>query len=168
MEQQELRAYFFQNMYLQGIHAGIQSQHTTGEMFVKYNPNHLDIETDCVGNCPKLGPTEMLYEWANEHKTTIVLNGGYAENLYRLVGVLADINNPYPWAYFKESKEALGGVLTNVGIILPQKIFNFSKEYGDPTFWLAEKTIGEIEQETGLSTYDLVLAKELSQCRLMN
>lgn len=117
-QEQELRAYFFQNMYLQGIHAGIQSQHTTAEMFVKYLPfEHKGLDT--------------LYAWANNHKTTIVLNGGMQGDLEEAIKVFDTEDNPYPWAFFKESEYALGGALTNVGIILPEKIYNAPNPFSD-------------------------------------
>ncbi|QCQ59689.1 hydrolase [Rheinheimera phage Barba8S] len=103
----KMRAYFFQNFYLQGIHAGIQSQHTTAEMFVKYSdqPNYNNV----------------LFEWASKHKTTIVLNGGMQKDLLEIVNVLEDL--PYPFAYFREEQDALNGAVTNVGVILPEVVY---------------------------------------------
>ena len=92
MEQkQELRAYFFANMYLPSIHAGVQSQHTTAEMFIKY----------CVtANEDTLVKEEnLLIDWATNHKTTIVLNGGMSGSLQELVTLFESEDNPYPWAF---------------------------------------------------------------------
>lgn len=121
-QEQELRAYFFQNMYLQGIHAGIQSQHTTSEMFVKYK--ELSEYCDCWHDCSCHDLAYTLHEWAKDHKTTIVLNGGMQGDLEEVIRVFDNKVNPHPWAFFKESEYALGGALTNVGIILPEKIYN--------------------------------------------
>jgi hypothetical protein len=148
--EQELRAYFFQNMYLQGIHAGIQSQHCTAEMFCKYS----------IGNDLDQPMARTLYAWATFHKTTIVLNGGDASNLKRIATLLDSHPHNYPWTYFEESEEALGGCITNVGIILPEKIFNhFSSD-------------GEIVEcpysNTTLTEFEINLAMEVSQCRLMS
>lgn len=130
-QEQELRAYFFQNMYLQGIHAGIQSQHTTAEMFVKY----LDGKVKSLSKCPQdtqyHNNVKVLYDWANNHKTTIVLNGGMQGDLEEAIKVFDTEDNPYPWAFFKESEYALGGALTNVGIILPEKIYNAPNPFSD-------------------------------------
>lgn len=109
------RAYFFQNMYLHGIHAGVQSQHTTAEMFIKYLPYDVDEETS------------ILYDWANFHKTTIVLNGGMSGALQEIVEVFDSEENNYPWATFSETEYALNGALTNVGIILPEKVYAYDK-----------------------------------------
>lgn len=157
MEQhtKELRAYFFQNMYLQGIHAGIQSQHTTAEMFLKYNYQP--------------GPGAMLYDWAHNHKTTIVLNGGYASNLERLALMLTSKDNPYPWAFFKESEEALNGCITNVGIILPEKVFGLKKRLDDMNE-RQRHTMARVRIERaydGMTDFDKELAKEVAACRLM-
>ncbi len=140
MENQGLRAYFFQNMYLTGVHAGIQSQHTTAEMFVKYNMKEGYL---------------VLADWARYHKTTIVLNGGYASNLVRICKLLDNPENPYPWAYFKESEEALNGCLTNVGVILPERVFSADVDYQE-------------NYCQTLTDWEVQLAKEVSQCRLMN
>ncbi len=108
-----MRAYFFGNMYLSSIQQGIQAQHTTAELFIKYRgEDEFTPQT-----------TSFLYEWARNHKTSILLNGGYSENLYYLSAILATPENPYPWASFKESKEALDGALTCVGIVLPARIY---------------------------------------------
>ena len=110
----ELRAYFFQNMYLSSIQAGIQSQHTTAEMFVKYE----NIDCNCWEACDCFQPMNMLYDWARHHKTTIVLNGGMQSDLQEVLSLLQQKDNPFPFSFFKEAEYSLNGALTNVGIIL--------------------------------------------------
>lgn len=105
-----MRAYFFGNMYLSSIQQGIQSAHVLGEMFIKYTQPD-DMET------------EILYEWAKDHKTMILLNGGYSEAIRDLYQFLESAENPYPFAKFHEGIDALDGALTSVGIILPEKIY---------------------------------------------
>lgn len=105
---QETRAYFFNNMYLQGIHAGIQSAHTIAEMMVAF-PDH-----------------PLLKQWATIDKTIIVLNAGYSSVLEEFITLL--MGSDWPFAYFNESQEALNGALTNVGVILPESIYNFNSE----------------------------------------
>lgn len=118
------RAYFFNNMYLQGIHAGVQSQHCTAEMFMKYHkPNTIffnNEDKDCISR-------DILLKWALNDKTTIVLNGGMQGQLEELMALFEQDENPYPWAFFKESNFALNGALTNVGIILPERIYAYDK-----------------------------------------
>jgi len=147
-QKQELRAYFFNNMYLPSLHAGIQSQHTTAEMFVKYQWLDSECQTD-------ESDTEILYDWAQNHKTTIVLNGGMSGDLQALVELFESTQNPYPWGFFKETEYALNGALTNVGIILPERIYTYAR--------LSE----EEQAEVVLSDWELQFVEVLSSKRLM-
>lgn len=157
--EQRLRAYHFQIMYLPGAHAGIQSEHTMVEMFIKYTHSlmvHPDIQSK-TQTCEA-----MLYDWADEHKTIIVLNGGYQSSLRSLVGFLDSYENPYPWAFFEESKEALNGCLTNVGIIVPEKVYHFGN-YG--TEYKLSDGLAQMQLE--LSDWEVQLAKRISRCKLI-
>lgn len=115
-----MRAYFFGNMYLSSIQQGIQAQHCTGELSVRYNPT---LAADGKYYCEEPQKYAMLMDYKENHKTSILLNGGYSENLNRLTDLFAVEENPYPWAFFHESDEALEGALTCVGIILPEAIY---------------------------------------------
>ena len=139
-----MRAYFFQNFYLQGIHAGIQSQHTTAEMFVKY-------QHDCIEK-------EMLFDWATNHKTTIVLNGGMQKDLFDIITILN--KNIYPFAWFKEEQDALNMALTNVGVILPSFIYDAPTAYSD----CFEDYV--VDNKLSEGQMDLIIA--LQSKRLMN
>jgi len=100
-----MRAYFFGNMYLSPIQQGIQAAHVTHELFLKY------------------GIDSQLFDWAHDHKTMILLNGGYSVNLRDLMTLFDTHKNPYPWAHFNEGDDSLDGALTSVGIILPERIY---------------------------------------------
>lgn len=107
-----MRAYFFGNMYLSSIQQGIQAAHATHEMFTKYRN--------------QVVPEKALYDWAIDHKTMILLNGGYAETIQELVFFFdrqPGRGIDYPFAPFYEEKASLNGALTTVGIILPEKIY---------------------------------------------
>ena len=109
-----MRFYSFSNMYLSSIQTGIQSGHVIAEMAVKYQP-------------PGEGFTQqgrMFYDWAENHKVMILLNGGYGENLHDLYAFIDQNEHLYPYAKFNESHEALDGALTSVGIVLPEGIYN--------------------------------------------
>ena len=161
-QKQELRAYFFQNFYLQGIHAGIQSQHTTAEMFVKYEDEPLCM---CFGECNCTDRNEMLFDWARNHKTTIVLSGGMQKDLEEIKELLASNENQYPWSFFHEAEFSLNGALTNVGIILPERIYNapfISKDFdGDEEF-------EQYRFEHKLTDFEIEFIKVLKSKRLMN
>jgi hypothetical protein len=104
------RCYFFQNMYLPGIQVGIQSAHTVTEMAMKYRDNR---KKDSL----------LFAQWATVDKVMIVLNGGYHSVLEGVESLFQNETNPYPWASFRESKEALNEALTNIGIVLPESIY---------------------------------------------
>lgn len=142
MEKTKTRAYFICNMYTAGIHAGIQAQHCTSELFVKYSS-----EPDKSG---------FLWQWAREDKVTILLNGGYQQNLLDFESFFKYSGCRFPWTSWRESQEALNGALTCVGVIVPVDIFDelkTARERGD--------------DPDGYCTA-LTLADKLSTLRLMN
>jgi hypothetical protein len=117
----EFRAYFFTNMYMNGIHAGIQAGHAAVEMSIEYN---------------------AIYEqWAADDKTVIVLNGGPQISLEHIFVDLAvysrhityeidrvGIPMRMPVADFRESFDCLNGALTAVGIIVPDRLYMANKK----------------------------------------
>lgn len=109
-----MRAYFFGNMYLSSIQQGIQALHATSEMFVKYHGRD--------GNA-----NETLMDWAANHKTVCLMNGGFNSAIRELVNFFDNEENPFPWAEFHEEEDSLDGALTCVGIVLPEKIYDTAK-----------------------------------------
>ena len=108
-----MRCYHLNNMYMSSIQQGIQSAHAQMELFVKYqNPTTQKA---------------MLYDWAAEHKTMIVLNGGFLSDMIAAYEFMDTDENPYPYVKFHESEEALGGILTNIAIVLPEKSYKLSE-----------------------------------------
>jgi hypothetical protein len=65
---------------------------------------------------------KMIAEWANE-PTMICLNGGASKNLRDTQAFFAIESNPYPWAMFNEDKDSLEGIMTNICILVPPKIY---------------------------------------------
>lgn len=135
-----MRAYFFGNMYLSSIQQGIQTAHVTAEMFCKY-PN---TEWTASGS-----PNQHLHSWANDHKTMILLNGGYLETMEDLWRFFDKDENPYPYAKFHEGLDSLGGVLTSVGIVLPEKIYLTAAAIRRERPRRGEKSIADLIQENG-------------------
>lgn len=109
----EFRLYSFGNYYISSIGQGIQALHATVEMFMKAKNGEFTNFTK-----------DMLYEWAESHKTAILLNGGNSAELKKLVNILKLPDNPYPWASFHEEKTALNSALTSVVIVIPEWMFN--------------------------------------------
>lgn len=143
-----MRAYFFGNMYLSSIQQGIQAAHVVAEMFTFY-----DVERTDPSNFSKV---ELLYEWARHHKTMILLNAGYSEELLSLIDFFTSNENPYPWTSFMESGQALEGVTTSAGIILPEKIYEAARQVrtsvGDAE--VLDRT-NELNVEFADGTYDI-------------
>jgi len=107
----EYRAYHFVNYYLSPIQHGIQTAHAQVELFRKYRD--------------RAGFEDILYEWADS-PTTIVLNGGNNEGLIKLKDTFTDILN-YPWSFFNEDDVSLGGLLTNVCVIVPKRVYSLQR-----------------------------------------
>lgn len=107
----KLRAYALVNQYIAGIHAGIQTAHALMEMSAKYDPRDSFVGKD----------SEMFYDWRNNHKTLIVLNGGYQQRIYKTMELWEKCN--FPFAHFCEEQDALNGALTAAVIVLPEYIY---------------------------------------------
>jgi hypothetical protein len=108
-----MRCYHLNNMYMSSIQQGIQSAHAQMELFVKYQQTTKQ--------------KSMLCDWATNHKTMIVLNGGFMSDMIDAYTFLDSDKNPYPYTKFHESEEALGGILTNIAIVLPEKSYKLSE-----------------------------------------
>ena len=126
-----MRAYFFGNMYLSSIQQGIQAAHVTAEMFCQW------------------GGDRTLQEWADDHKTMILLNGGYLETMEDLWGFINEGDHDYPYAKFHEGLDSLGGVLTSVGIVLPEKIYLTAAAMRRDRPKRGETSIAELIQSNG-------------------
>lgn len=119
-----MRCYFFTNMYMLGLQAGIQSQHSGQRLCNKYG---LGFEGEQNSNA-----ILNYKKWAREHETSILLNAGYEINLKRLISLLESSNddNKNAWASFNESKEALNGALTSVCVVLREEVYKYSSTLG--------------------------------------
>lgn len=151
-----MRAYYFGNMYLASIQQGIQSLHCTSEMYLKYT-THSKFTTDDGGSQQR----DDLYNWAQHHKTVVILNGGESEDLDTIRGVLDDIDNPYAWAPWYESVEALNASLTCVSIILPPRIYDSAKELRRPPRYRDKTKIA-----TDLTDWEFKLVEAMNGCAL--
>ena len=122
-------------MYLSSIQVGIQSAHAQMELFCKY---------------PASTPEgEQLYTWGMNYKTMICLNAGFNTEMLNIVEFLGHEDNTFPWAAFYESEEAMGGMLTNIAIVLPERIYGTSEyELDHESGWaIASKQLTPYEQE---------------------
>lgn len=125
-----MRFYSIGNMYLSSIQQGIQAFHCLGEMTIKYD-------------APELAVDSKFYDWLDNHKTLICLNGGNNERLNDFYTFLnSSTYNPYPYTKFHEDDASMGGMLTCVGIVVPEQIYNIniddSTTYQHLTSWQIE------------------------------
>lgn len=132
---QELRLYTFVNFYLSSIQQGIQSAHVVHELFLKYPTEGADF-----------GAGEMLWSWAENHKTMIVLNGGMNTDIQEIFYIMEQLEHTHlgimPFVGFREDEKSLGNILTSVGVVVPQRLYeakknvfltdDFKIEYGTP------------------------------------
>lgn len=144
-----MRAYFFGNMYLSSIQQGIQAAHVTHELFNKYDSAHSDEGL-------------LLREWSEDHKTMILLNAGYGENIHTLSERFSNSENPYPWANFHEEEASLDGAITCVGIVLPEKIYEAAARLRKVPFRKKEETLQKIEDTGEITWWDTIDGESIS------
>jgi hypothetical protein len=113
---QELRLYVFVNFYLSSIQQGIQSAHVVHSLFTKYPDPVLSKRN------------ELLWNWARNHKTMIVLNGGANSDIHEIFYTLEQLQHTrignMPFECFHEDENSLGSVMTAVGVVVPEQFFN--------------------------------------------
>jgi hypothetical protein len=126
-----MRFYGFGNYYLSSLQQGLQAGHTIAELFVKHN--HFDVHpamgkpvSESIDAYENLAKADMVLEWASDHKTMVLLNGGNSADLAELYTFFNTAENPFPFAKFHEDEQSLNGALTYVGIILPARIYDLS------------------------------------------
>lgn len=116
-----MRLYLFNNMYISAIQNGIQGIHVLGEMLVKYAPGTREHDT--------------VTQWARDHKTVVILKGGYAETLEKIHDALKGIARDWvpdgsalAFAWFHEEQAAMNGCLTSVGAVVPEECYPTSAD----------------------------------------
>jgi len=128
-----MKAYFFVNSALSGIQKGLQIAHCVAEMGNKVAKEDVSPEDiSAVGFAQR----SWYFNWARDHKTIIVLEGGFHADLmaiHNLFTDAAEVPLIPVWAAFSEDEETMNGMMTCVGIILPERIYEVAK-------WTREKT----------------------------
>ena len=118
----EFRLYTFVNFYLSSIQQGIQSAHVLGDMSVKYRaPKYYQ---DAV----YFGAHEDFWDWNENHKTLITLNGGANADIrdkYHRLNVIANkLQRPVAFECFCEDIKSLDGIMTACGVIVSSPIYD--------------------------------------------
>lgn len=139
-----MRAYYWGNYYLSSIQQGIQALHTTAEMFVKYME---------LAPCDSEWEPQnaMLAEWANNHKTVVICNGGDSHDLEAIRDQIAS-QEDYPWAVFIE--EGVQDALTCVGVVVDERIVACVNEV---RMARRERRRFSFDERLDSGTYDLVM-----------
>lgn len=135
-----MRLYSFVNMYMEGIHAGIQTAHVQGEIHAKYQlqlegeVNQLIHGKDVGWNSLAREKLSMYNEWERNHKVIQVYNGGYSSSLRQRFLDLEVYAHHFnlPYAKFHEGQDALDGALTAVGIIVPEHLYDRKNREAEP------------------------------------
>ena len=112
-----MRCYHFGNFYLSSIQQGIQAAHAQMELFVKYQDtgiNYVEDYQPTIDEIEYQQKVDDLYDWAENHKTMVCLNGGALEDLKNIEELMLNPENKFPWSKFYEDESSLGGILTNI------------------------------------------------------
>lgn len=123
-----MRFYGFGNYYLSSLQQGLQAGHAVAELFVKHN--HAGVNNASAGDYTlpeerdNMALADCVLDWAENHKTMVLLNGGNSADLQDLFDFLDCEENPYPFVKFHEDEVSLNGALTYVGMILPPRIYD--------------------------------------------
>ena len=163
-----MRLYSFTNMYLSRLQFGLQTAHVVSEMFTRYHRGCNDDEYD------------ILQDWACNHKTIIIFDGGYSETLSHLEDFFSSFGNPYPWAAFREDPLALGsgiaegppGALTAVGVVLPERIYEtaaYAREDEATRILLNTYALNQVvnpDIPNDLSNWEMDMVSELNKYKL--
>jgi hypothetical protein len=95
-------------MYLSDLQKGLQTAHLVAELASEYQSGEKALQ---------------FQNWAMDHKTIIICNGGNAAALHELTSFMTTPNNPFPYTSFQEDEQSLNNCITCVGIILPEVIY---------------------------------------------
>ena len=108
-----MRFYSFTNAnYMSQLQLGLQTAHCVADMATKYL-----MQVD----------NEAYDDWAVNHKTIIILNGGNCAMLNELYNFMDDGRNPYPYTKFNEDEQSLAGAITCVGVVLPEEVYETAR-----------------------------------------
>lgn len=166
-----MRCYHFGNFYLSSIQQGIQAAHAQMELFVKYR-EEICVDYDNIN--PSIEEYEYqqqvddLYDWAENHKTMVCLNGGNLQGLKDIELLFQTDQNKFPWATFYEDEMSLGSLLTNVCIVLPEYIYENAAKIRNNECTIINNAIWDYSHNhiCSLSDFEVKLINLLNSCQL--
>ena len=137
-----LRLYTFVNFYFSSIQQGIQSAHVVSELFKTevYNADNGYLSDD------EARTLSALCDWANNHKTIIVLNGGMTcdmeTDVHSIKNAVLHSEYAIPFAEFFEDPSAIGAmggdysVRTAYGMVLPEELYSAEIRTNDLEYFM--------------------------------
>lgn len=166
-----MRCYTFGNYYMSSIQQGIQAAHSTAELFVKYQDNGMTLINDyepSIAEYEYQDKVQDLYDWAENHKTMVCLNGGNLQGLKGIETLLQSEDNNLPWASFYEDEESLGFILTNIAIIVPEYIYDTAAKIRSGEYNISITKVQDKENNfiLELRIFDIKLIELLNSCQL--
>jgi hypothetical protein len=139
---------------MSSIQQGIQAAHSTVELFVKYQESSINFDN--------------LYDWAENYKTMVCLNGGNLQGLKDIENLFQDFGNKLPWASFYEDEESLGSLLTNIAIIVPEYIYDTTAKIRSGEYNVSITKIWDKDNQfvLELTAFEIKLLELLNSCQL--
>lgn len=110
-----MKMYFITNMYLSPIQRGIQSAHALAELYENNSDSNLEIVSD----------------WAKNHKTIIVLNGGTNESMKRIYSKIEELSLDANLILATFNEPELNNTLTAIALLehhLPSELYDMLYE----------------------------------------
>lgn len=111
-----MRLYSFANYYLSPLQLGLQTAHCVSDMAAMV----ANLGTDHIALVDK------FYDWARNHKTIIICNGGNQAMLEDLFTKLVSLCHKFslPLVKFYEDEQSLGSALTTVALLVPAEFYD--------------------------------------------
>lgn len=159
-----MRLYTWTNQYLSSIQKGIQTAHLVQSLFTKYT--HPEASQHNIR--PNLIPraAEHLNEWALNHRTIIVLNGGNCAGLRTVCDILNTEDNPFPWTSFHEDEQSLNKAHTVTGVVLSSPIYDRPQQHHFATRAEYSREFAKWRDYHDLNAFELEVIKLLDNSQL--
>ena len=102
-----MRLYFFVNLHIGGIHAGIQSGHAAMKLARKYRNDE--------------AAQNVVDEFIDNHETFVLLNGGESDSMNEILTHLQREDCPLLWQEFRDS--GIDNAMTAIAVLVPEHLY---------------------------------------------
>ena len=155
-----MRAYIFTNFYLSSLAKGIQSAHALVDLGRKYTllyneANAMDTHLAAING------KQVYANWADNHKTVVVLNGGNSAALQVLIDMFVPLDVQFPslgipWCAFREDEESLNGALTAVAIIVNDEVVTIAEKLRRREIYITQGMLNIINDPTQVEWNEMI------------